>query len=138
MLSYDICRKLKETGYPQNTDRHWYAPEGKEPAFRDVSCDRSFVTIARYFQGEAREKGIAGIVACPNSDEIIAAIQARWPDVDIELEYRHLRGTLCPDHLWSVWAGDGLGETHRVENATGNTPADALAALYLALAEVTP
>lgn len=132
MLSFDICRKLAEAGFEQyeSTARIWWRdgkPHGEPYAFEPESG-----LWAEYW--DHFEEADCFECAQPNSDELIAAIQARfnvYPWLTTVPNQPCEAGAINEDEFDLVVA-------HGSTFITGNSPAEALAALYLALAEVTP
>lgn len=122
MLDYNTCAALKDAGYPQT---------GTLRRRDDWPAE-----IIPGVNGGSDEG-----LACPNSDELMAAIQARWPMAD---SY-----TLCglsfvspttPNAdgkypLQTQWSASWWIQDVAHHNGRGNSPAAALCALYIALAE---
>ena len=115
-FEYNTCAELKAAGYPQG-----------ESCTVWVECeDGGRCTIAGQVYDQDNGSPLELLCACPNSDELIAAIQARWPKYDLSLhDFRY------PEDRQGRWGA-------RARSALwgrGDTPAAALAALYIALAK---
>jgi hypothetical protein len=109
MLSYETCKQLAACGFPQS--------KCGTPGVVDNPCT----------YGGRNPDGTNQYHACPNSDELLAAMQARWP-----LTKAHAACVLARiEGEWQVsWWRNG-----RYMRGTGDTPAAALAALYIKLAK---
>lgn len=122
MLSYETCCKLKDAGFPQkNTVRvHWYQPSS-DRWYLDLRNRAMMMSVEPFTSPE--------MLACPNGDELLAALQAKYPDASFRLGV-HPKGTDARAEVSRgpfdnpVWLAD----------ATEDTPAEALAQLWLALA----
>lgn len=117
-LSYEQCLGLKGAGFPQDEqcDRFWVVDEPLYTKGED--------TPDLHGGSQDRREWISS-AECPNSDEIIAAIQARWPVGYFYAIRQHAAR--------AEWSAEFRGRV-----GTGPTPAEALAALWLALATPDP
>lgn len=114
MLSFETCVALKAAGFPQDEQccRFWTYGDGEPTRFTA--------------SGSHARKEWFSVAERPNSDELIAAICERWPDKtpSVGCCRKHVG-----DYRWIAIASPG-GTLY-----TGDTPVEALAALYLALAK---
>jgi hypothetical protein len=119
---------LRDAGYPQGD---------KNTPATVLLWVRSELTPWELITAEAFRayRGKHDVLACPSSDELIAAIQARWPGV--------LGGMVTYDDTWEANAQmerPACPQCHhapiRYPQGAGPTLCAALAALYIALAGV--
>ena len=114
-LSLELCQQLKAAGFPQDDSDYF--------RFADDTLMVARESGKRYPRGPHQ-------LACPNSDELIAAIQAEWPDDLIEFGYLYE----SPSKGWAVSCCNKHNELRQVQ-AEGATLTEALANLYIALKE---
>lgn len=133
-LAYPTCKTLRDAGYPQkNTVLVWVTT--KEPDGLEPFCEPT--KFAFYNNGDPRKV----VAACPNSDELLAAIQERWPGINVagtfiqQPERGHAEGV----ELWANWPqAASTIPMHDAFFAKGDALNVALAALYIALAGGQP
>jgi hypothetical protein len=119
-LSYETCCKLRDAGLEQRGSLAVWSESMTAPEHIARS------TFAMW-QGNPRPT----CVACPNSDDLLAALQARWPDHYVTLQAGKFNRPCA-----SAFHEDDPAKEIAEE---GDTPAAALAALYIELAkEPTP
>ena len=130
-LPYDVCVALRDAGFPQrivgDTTMHYYCETSSADRRNEGVPDAEREPVWELMHGT---QGWVHNVACPGTDELITAlseISTRWL---IQVGNR-TRGTVPG---WYAWAGYTRA-TGEPQVAYGNTPASALAALYLALAK---
>ena len=122
-LSLELCRELKAAGAPQDKTE-WIWIIFPDPPIGTGGARQVLRANWDFRQGNEW-------VADWNSDELIAQIQAEWPDTGICLvgPNTHLK----PEKLWHAetceWEGD------ETIDAWAPSPAEALARLYIALME---
>lgn len=126
-LDYTTCAALKEAGYPQ-----------KGTILVLCDGDPEMPVAPRVYveadNGHPRFK----LLACPVSDELLAAMQERWPDVaacvgpNMSIQIAP-PGPATFSH-YEAWDAFGSIEPP----CTGPTPAEALANLYITLAGGQP
>ena len=119
MLSLDVCKRLNGAGLPQNCARFYY------------STDAEFNYLAGFLHHGTYDipRGRPAL-ACPDSDELIAAISARWTD-----EWLH---DIHPtrDIFYSPIEFYNFDTDDEAEfMARGDTLVEVLAELYIALAD---
>jgi hypothetical protein len=116
MLSYETCCKLRDAQFPQEQGGFFYElnRDGTQRANKFLAY---FKTAPPY----------TNKLRCPNSDELLAALQARWPELQV---YLRVDKVTC-----SATARDWGVVPHRAEVPEAATPAAALAALYIELAK---
>ena len=121
-LSLELCKELKAAGFPQGT----FAARDAWSWLGDI-----WLLVSGYMPDNPDR---VDEYACPNSDELIAQIQAEWPNCV---------GFHCFTSCWDWWAAFELEVQKEpqeiVELQGGGTPhlAEALARLYIALREQT-
>lgn len=146
-LSYETCCKLRDAGFPQSIDaggcyslfEHEGATEAQPKYFRLDEEGNRWLEKSDYepIGGEPNYKDYRDwYVACPSSDELLAALQAEYGKcyyLHIESQYK------VGPHEEHPWAATLYAKSlaDRSRQAIGDTPAAALAALYLALKETT-
>ena len=108
-LSLELCKRLKAAGFPQ--------------------MDKSYVMAARSNDGGlwiGDECDSEGDYACPNSDELIAQIEAEFPG---ELDCIEI----CMGDGWYI--NTPFLKRHKIYIGNRKTITEALARLYIALSE---
>lgn len=116
-LSYEMCVALKGAGFPQPADDSgwWIRSDGKIDSVPIAHDD----------------------VACPNSDDLLAALQAEWPEHAIKVACRPSVGENVdqsdPGAQAYVYVPGESDKLQRTEY--GDRPVTALANLYIALKE---
>jgi hypothetical protein len=121
-LDYTTCVALKAAGFPQKQTGDggfYYYPS-------PLLAEYGQQTLG-YFLTATEPIGKLNWPACPSSDELLAAIQARWPDYRIDL------GNRAADPQWFA----KTAQDPRVLRFAP-TPVAALALLYIQLAQVSP
>ncbi len=113
-LDYATCCKLRDAGFPQGGTTEWWG----------VTHEPELL----YYRGSCEDEidDPINTADCPNSDELLAALQARWPGLKPMVGYFD---ELWPDETCGKWVASDAGNYP----TRGDTPAAALAALYLAL-----
>jgi hypothetical protein len=118
MLDLEQCKQLAACGFPQEykLPLHYWSP-----STTDIATAEWHVTYGDPWLPEHN-------YACPNSDELLHALQARWPEYNY-----HLGG----GHDFTMWSAVArvFGRTVDIAGAEGDTPAAALASLYVHLAQ---
>jgi|GEM_PF-4808460 len=127
-LPLETCRQLKEAGFPQDEAGYWY--HWLEYRNEAVLL-RSAYSEDRHWQGAHR-------IACPNSDELLEALPPGYTTSGIgnkwitwyPTSHRHGNPYMPPEV-----AKEEEDREFRLSRTSGSheTPAHALAALYLAL-----
>ena len=83
MLSLETCKRLRASGLKQGVSMMLWCPnEVAKPVSRETCAGGGYCDV--YCGAYCIEYDDA--VDCYNSDELIAAIQARWDFTDIEIE----------------------------------------------------
>ena len=119
-LSLELCKQLKAAGFPQGEHTTMWIGD------TNYCCDFMHAMTNKPYPGSKCSMREMNMVACPNSDELIAQIQAEWPDI----EY------LCdnPDTERNTWEIDYTVDVDDDWHlAEGATLAESLANLYIAL-----
>lgn len=113
MLNHDTCLGLLDAGFPQPVDANGNAKG---------------IYYGSFVEGPA--------CFCPNSDEIIAAIAARWPpdENDLALCLEEVDYSTDPKQELYGWMAHATGSLRDGPTAYAPTLPEALAALYIALA----
>lgn len=125
MLSYEICVALRDAGFPQlvSSTGHAVYYHAHRPEWGvKVSLLKN--------GGDAQTMLDADEIACPNSDELLAALQAKYNGL----------------HRWGVKENAGQWVAYCVtietwvtksDTVSADSPVAALAALYITLAQET-
>jgi len=125
-LSLELCQQLKAAGFPQGEHTTMWIGD------TNYCCDFMHAMTNKPYPGSKCSMREMNMVARPNSDELIAQIQAEWPNCV---------GFHCFTSCWDWWAAFELEVQRKpqeiVELQEGGTPhlAEALARLYIALKE---
>ena len=110
MINYELAKKLKEAGYPQEAT-WYYVGESKE-----LETEDHWLTVD-WEWGDCREWCDVDHLACPTLSELIEACNERLLSLDFD--------THMPKMKWSA-----ISVQHEER---GKTPEEAVAKLYLAL-----
>lgn len=116
-LTYDECKALKDAGFGQPTDCVYGEYSGK------------MITLSRE-RAEAEGYHPHELTACPNTDEVLDAIAARWPYYRTDLRQRTGPGDV--QRGWLALTDSATGPDYV---GKGHSPVSAVAALYCALAK---
>lgn len=125
-LPYDVCCKLRDAGFPQDGDGWRYRTKPGQP---------DYVRRAYFGKGYLNTADFTVNVACPDLESMLEWAQARWPKYIFKLAVgtANLEPGDPPCCAYCYVPGDST-ETSRTDY--GDTPAAAVAALLLRLAEV--
>lgn len=110
MLTYELCKKLKDAGFPQKY--HWKSPGVLDFYHKDKSCDGGTIDDCR--------------IEIPTLLELIEEF------AKVDEPYG-----LFEPHLWKDKIGDSLWHVYMQSvcakfcESTGETPEEAMANLYL-------
>lgn len=123
-LPYETCCQLRDAGFPQDTSAavwvNQYAPPHKD----------GWTAIGRGELALYKPGAIRTVLARPNSDEMIAAIQQRWPNAVASIDIKVNPAGPVDIVAWQV--GDAADDPFHEINLP--TLSEALAALYITLA----
>lgn len=120
-LSYEQCRALRDAGFPQGEIRASCQPSTEMYWFKnaDGGTENIHWTDPEYVNFPN--------VACPNSDELLAWMQDRWPTAMLGVQYSHRFKRYRAHHAAPPYGKFNHGD--------GPTPVAALCALALQLAQ---